>query len=241
VPQPVPLILLALLLSQPPSRAGGATLEGPRQAVYVAHAELWLARYDEGRCYRADHCDTTVDPDLHLLRAVEAATGKERWTNERFPTLVGTLSGKDGVTAVIAMNPTLTGAAVLDARTGAERATCSVKADPLFFGTAWAARGVILVTGFDPRPSGIPRLPPPARRLEASSTACTLTLTPMTPEKLSPVAPVIARPQPGVKIADGSDWLRAWVDVQVGSRELRLVTQQFRNGCPARPQCPPVP
>lgn len=238
----LPLILV-LLSAASDGGTAAVSLHGPLPAVYVAQAELVVARCDEGRCPPpgADVCDrASPDPDRHVLRALELATGNEAWSDERFPTPVGSLNQGGRVIALVAMNMTLTGAVVRDARTGAELATCSVAAEPAGFSGAWADKGTLLVSGFNLGMSGIPRPRPPVRQLKASPTSCTLTLRPSAPELEGP-APVVERPQPGVRLTEGRSQTAGWIEVRVGSRERRVVTQTFRTGCSLARQCPQVP
>lgn len=206
--------------------------------AWAAENDLVIVRHRRGVCPKthADACGADVfDRDVHTLRAVSLANGKERWRNTTHPLLHGELRDDARVVALITSDVSASSFALLDPATGQAKSTCSVD-------TAYAshvrfrsrhvdATGAFFVQRMFLQRGGAEHPPVPSLLVRATAERCTVV------EGVA-VSP-LTWPNEDDRVRYGGDSARGHIDVTIKGRKRRVVIDE-QPRC-RRFACQPIP
>ena len=206
--------------------------------AWIVENDLVVVHHRKGVCptTHADACGPDVfDRDVHTLRAVSLANGKERWRNTTHPMLHGELRDEARVIALIVSDVSASSFALLDPATGRAKSTCNVRVESAphvrFRSRHVDATGAFFVQRMFVKNGGAP--PPPIASLlvRATMDGCTL-------EEGVGVAP-LSWPNEDDRVRYGGDSARGHIDVAIDGRKRRVVIDE-QPRC-RRFSCQPIP
>lgn len=187
------------------------------------------------------------DKDVHTLRGVSLATGKEKWREAKHPLLLGELrndmgDGDEKVVAIVAAALSVHRVALLDPMTGKTLATCASPpagsgddAHTRFQARHLDASGAFFITRRIQKSGGAP--PPPVAslllRVTMDSTGLSCALVEGEP------APPLTWPREDERVQYGGDSTRGHIDVTIDGRTRRIVSDE-QPRC-RRFACKPIP
>lgn len=223
--------MIALLLSLAAQLDAGVFEEPELRMVavptvaWIAEQGLVVVQHRKGVCPKThvEACGPDgFDRDVHSLRAVSLAHGKERWRNTTHPLLHGELRDGARVVALVASDVSASSFALLDVATGRPRATCRVAtayaAHVRFRSRHVDATGAFFVQRMFVKNGGAPPPEVPPLLLRATREGCTV----VTGDAAQP----LTWPNEDERVHYGGDGVRGHIDVTIEGRTRRVVIDE---------------
>jgi hypothetical protein len=209
--------------------------------AWVAEHGLIVVHHRKGVCATShtEACNPGgFDKDVHTLRAVSLAAGKERWRNGTHPLLHGELrdvAHGDRVVALITSDVFAVRFALLDPATGQARSTCNVDTEAASYGRFQSrhgdASGAFFIQRRVDKDGGAPPPDLPSLLVRATAEGCTVVEGAATPP--------LSWPNEDERVRYGGTGAKGFIDVTIDGK-TRRVTIDEQPRC-RRYACRPIP